>query len=290
MQFTRLTADDRSHFEQHGYLIVPNALTSDQVARLIAASDRLIASDERRGRQTLDNGRYDSFRNVVARDPAFLELLTHPATAPLVVQLLSPNIQLHTSHLIYKQADHPDECGRRSPGWHRDINTCPNDLGHRATPRLEIKVCFQLSNASQPGCGQTLLARGSHRLTTDLLRHADGDPDAIVEPLLSPGDALLFENRTWHAGGHNASGYTRKSVMFGYSYRWMRPDDYLTQDDELLQRCDPIQRQLLGGCGGLFEKDGSFTASGTERPLNDWCDQHGVNAAWKHLGETTHAL
>jgi ectoine hydroxylase-related dioxygenase (phytanoyl-CoA dioxygenase family) len=271
MDFTELSLEERAFFEQNGYLIVRNALPQEQVERLIDAGDRLIGSDSKRGRQTLDGGRYDCFRNCIALDPAFLEL--------------------HTSHLIYKGADAAADTGRRSPGWHRDINTCPSDLGHHATPRLEVKICYQLSDASRPGCGQTLLAPGSHRLRGELPRDDQGDPAEIIEPLLAPGDALLFENRTWHAGGHNRSGYTRKSVMFGYSYRWMRPDDYIMQENELLARCTAIQRQLLGGLGGLFAEDGSFHAMGTDRPLDDWCAKYGIGSAWERADlETLHAL
>ena len=70
--------------------------------------------------------------------------------------------------------------------------------------------------------------------------------------------------------------------MFGYSYRWMRPDDYLVQDEDLLARCNPIQSQLLGGAGGLYDREGRFHAFGTERPLDDWCAAHNIDEAQRH--------
>jgi ectoine hydroxylase-related dioxygenase (phytanoyl-CoA dioxygenase family) len=243
----------------------------------------LVDSHERRGRQCLNDGRYDGFRNCIARDPVFLPLLTNDSTVPVVVQLLSPNIQLHTSHLIYKKPD-PDgaESQRREPGWHRDINTSPTDVGYAALPRMEIKVAYQLSDASTPGCGQTLVAPGSHLLHEPLQRPNGRDPERWIEPLLEPGDAMLFENRTWHAGGANRCGRTRKVVMFGYSYHWLRPDDYVEQNSDLIQHCDPIGRQLLGGTGRLTATDGSFNAAGSERPLVEWCRKHRVDPGWRH--------
>jgi len=280
MRFTPLSHDERLAFERDGYLIVRNALDQQTVDAIIDVSDRLVASEQMYGRQRSENGKYDGFRNCIALDPAYLPLLTQETTLPRVLQLMSPNLQLHTSHLIYKAPDENSQA-RRSPGWHRDINTLPSDLGHHATSRVEIKVAFQLSNAPGHGCGQTIVAPGSHRLRTALALGEDGDPADFVEPLLAPGDAMLFENRTWHAGGYNLSSQTRKTLMFGYSYRWMRPDDYINQDEELLSRCDPIQLQLLGGTGGLFAPNGEFRSWGTERPLNDWCKEHGIGNAWK---------
>ena len=53
-------------------------------------------------------------------------------------------------------------------------------------------------------------------------------------PSVSPGDVLLFENRTWHAGGVNTSGRTRKCVMMQYAYRWVKPIDYVEHPPSLM--------------------------------------------------------
>ena len=82
-----------------------NALDSATISTLIEAGDRLIASDRTVNRQSRFNGRYDGFRNAVTLDDAFIPLLTHSTILPLVVQLLGANLQLMTSHLIYKQPD-----------------------------------------------------------------------------------------------------------------------------------------------------------------------------------------
>ncbi len=281
LPFIPLSQQQRQQFEENGFLIIPKMLDTAQVEELIAVGDRLVHSPIQQNRQCLDNGRYDGFRNCVSMDPAFLKLTTHPTALSAVTQLMSPNLQIHTSHLIYKSPDDPNEVGRRSPGWHRDINTMPKDLGPHATPRMEIKVCYQLSDASHPGHGQTLLSPGSHLLREQLELNSDGDPKAVIEPLLKPGDAVLFENRTYHAGGHNKSGIMRKNIMIGYSYRWMSPDDYIAQEPHLLEQCTPIQQQLLGGMGGLFDDKGHFKHLGTHRPLNEWCTTHGIEQSWK---------
>lgn len=93
----------------------------------------------------------------------------------------------------------------------------------------------------------TLLAPGSHRLKQGIkIPEGRPDPEGSVELRLKAGDAVFFENRTWHAGALNLSGRTRKAVMFGYAFRWMKPIDYAIQSKTLTNRMDDIGKQLLG--------------------------------------------
>ena len=48
------------------------------------------------------------------------------------------------------------------------------------------------------------------------------------------GSAFLFEQRTYHSIGHNWAGFPRKTVFFGYGYRWVKPMDYIAMPDELV--------------------------------------------------------
>ena len=111
---------------------------------------------------------------------------------PLLVQLLSPNIHLHSTTVIYKRPENRNDPPFRR-GWHRDIRI-PKDLGHEQLPLVGIKVCYCLTDFQQPNCGMTLMARGSHRLPGPLtLRKGDVDPlDVEVCDLqLNAGDACF---------------------------------------------------------------------------------------------------
>ena len=168
---------------------------------------------------------------------------------PLVVQLLSPNIQLHSLTLIYKRPVNPDGVPFRR-GWHRDIRI-PKDLGHRDLPRVGIKICYCLTDFHKPNSGMTLFARKSH-LSPEALKIRKGtiDPEdvEVCDLTLNAGDAVLFENRIFHTAAPNRSDRVSKVLMYGYAYRWLKPEVYLeTPDETLLQKADPIERQLLGG-------------------------------------------
>lgn len=278
MEFTAITDEQRNTFESEGYLIVRNAVDEDYRNRLIEAGDRLASSDRQEFRSEMrgKHGR-DGFRNIVAIDEIFQPLLTLSTTVPLVMQLLGPRIQLHTSHLIwaYPSPDNTPDDYRR-PGWHRDIERMTRDLGDDVQPRVEIKVAYYLSDSSTPGCGQTLFVPGSHRLSAPpAWRDGEADPDGAVEPLVHAGDAVLFENRTWHAAGPNISGRTRKTIMFGYSHRWMRPDDYVTQPESLLSRCTDLERSFVE-IQSNFDDKGHFEPGGHSYALDDWAEEHGI--------------
>ena len=102
-----LSNEEIRQFDDEGYLIVRNVLDSDTIAELIEVSDQLMASDRRENRQHNSNGLYDSFRNCISINDAFIPLLAQKTILPVVAQLLGAHLQLMTSHLIYKHPDPP---------------------------------------------------------------------------------------------------------------------------------------------------------------------------------------
>jgi ectoine hydroxylase-related dioxygenase (phytanoyl-CoA dioxygenase family) len=135
----------------------------------------------------------------------------------------------------------------KGEGWHRDGGQSPSEM-QEPHPRLFLKVAYLLSDQSEPGRGNTQVVPGSNRLIGRPAQ-AEGAPHpyGAFEILGKPGDAFLFEQRTWHAVGPNLSDITRKTLFMGYGYRWVRAMDYLAPCPDLLARAaNPIQRQLLG--------------------------------------------
>jgi len=250
MDFVPLTSDQRTALAEDGFLVVRKALNPEIVAQLTEESDRLAGAFLRKP-EISGKPEYNhlDLRRGLLKEKTLLALVTNSTTVPLVVQLLSPNIHLHSTTIIYKRPENADDPPFRR-GWHRDIRI-PKDLGHEQLPLVGIKICYCLTDFPQPSCGMTLMARGSHRLPGPLKV-----PKGAVDPLdvevcdlqLSAGDALFFENRTYHTAAPNRSDRVSKVVIYGYAYRWMKPEVYLENPDERqLLAMDPITRQLLGG-------------------------------------------
>ncbi len=261
MKFTALQPDQRQSFDDNGYLVVPSALSTAEVDALTQISDRMIEQFERTEGQP-----YVQRRPGIVQEPAFHPLLAHDATLPLVVQLLSPNIHLHTTAIIYK---FPEERGGASArGWHRDIGLT-QDLGHAHSVRAGIKVGYCLTDFHEPQSGFTLFAPGSHKLPTPLpIPSGQVDPEGAVDLHLNAGDAFLFENRVYHTSAPNLSQRISKVIIFGYSYRWMggRRDnmEQVWPDHSVLEPLDEIRKQLLGGACDA---------------LDMWAQEHGIAPA-----------
>ena len=271
MDFIQLTEDQRRSFAEDGYLVVPNALDRDTVDQLLNEADQLCApflnKPELAGKPEYN---HLDLRRGLLKHKALLALVANSTTVPLLVQLLSPNIHLHSTTVIYKRPETPDTPSFRR-GWHRDIRI-PKDLGHEKLPLVGIKVCYCLTDFHHPNSGMTLMARGSH-LRTEPLKISKGEVDPsdveVKDPRLNAGDALFFENRIFHTAAPNRSDRTSKVVIYGYAYRWMKPEVYLDNPDEQqLLTVDPITRQLLGGY-----RDVDTPAWALER----WARRHGVS-------------
>lgn len=249
VEFVRLSEEQRRSFESDGFLVVPEALRQEAVEQLTGAGDRLAEAFINKP-TVVGRPEYNhlDLRPGLLREPVLRDLVVNGPTVSLVIQLLSPNIHLHSTALIYKRPESPSDPPFRR-GWHRDIRM-PKDLGHSRLPLVGIKICYCLTDFHKPQCGLTLMARGSHRRTTPLEIEKGGvDPTdtEVCDLRLNAGDALLFENRIFHTAAPNRSTRTSKVLMYGYSYRWMKPEVYLEHlDVRLLDGVDPVARQLLG--------------------------------------------
>lgn len=262
MQLARLTKEQWETFDRDGMLIVRNALDDAFLERLTEAGDH-IASDFLA--QT-DNKYLQERRDILHQDAIF-DLVAHSPTVPLVIQLLSPNLHLQSAAIIYK---HPEAPGTppAAKGWHRDIGIT-SDLGHDKLPLVGIKVAHCLTDFRAPNSGFTTYVPGSHRRPKPIgIRNSEYAPPGAKDLILNRGDVVLAENRVYHSATLNLSDRTSKVVMFGYSYRWMKPDENLDPPDQrLLDKADPITRQLLGGYSAVET---------VPRTLLDWAAENSV--------------
>src|ERR1044071_31853 len=106
MDFVRLTTEQRQSFDRDGFLVVANALGSDAVDRLVEACDRLSGPFLTKPK-LFDRPEYNhiDLRPGILREEALFDLIDNGTTVPLVVQLLGPNIHLHSTTLIYKRPE-----------------------------------------------------------------------------------------------------------------------------------------------------------------------------------------
>ncbi len=258
-----MTQQQRADFDEKGFVILEDFLTKGELKRLLAAVEE-VAEKVRRA-EGLGPGDPFAVRNALSHHEAFLDLIDHPRMLPLVVDAIGWNIQIRTTHLDFRppypeglQPGHlgvgdgaDQDMGYRNLSWHPDLASSSLFMAPSLDGRLpfmEIKVFYVLSDLSEPQSGNLWMVPGSHLRSPEELREMGRqvDPEEALELRLKPGAAVLWRTAVWHCVGPNLSNKTRKIMHIGYHYRWLRPTDYVTQDQTLVDRSTPIRKQLLG--------------------------------------------
>ena len=266
------TDEQLKAFNDTGYLIVEDAINPEMVDALEAVADRLDA--EERAKTGLASHKLLSKFRTVIEDDILLELLDNKKVFPLLWDILGWNIQLYISHLIMYPPE-PSDTPRiaKAAHWHQDGGRPVPEM-ERPHPRLSLKVSYWLTDVTDRDNGAMRLIPGSHKLDTrppNKGNNPHGDPEGAIDLLVKRGTAVLFDRRMWHSRGWNFSDVTRKVLFMGYSYRWLRGLDYNLMPEEVLEKCDPIRRQLLGD--GVDVK-GWWQPTDADVPLKTWIAEH----------------
>ena len=109
------------------------------------------------------------------------------------------------------------------------------------------QIAFVLSDQTDPASGATAIVPGSNRIMGEPpVDPETGLPYGAIQMNLPAGSAFMFEQRTYHSIRQNWSGQDRRTIFMGYAYRWVKPMDYIQMPRSLVNRCSPLQKQLIG--------------------------------------------
>ena len=156
-------------------------------------------------------------------------------------------------------------------GFHQDSGRLNLDIETNPRPRISLKVAFFLTDASQPGRGNFVVVPGSHLGNVFPGESRSEMPEGGMQVCVPKGSAVIFDRRIWHSSSTNYWNSPRRTLFYGYSYRWLRPRDNMTVD-HFMARSDPIRRQLLGASpsGGF----GYTSPKPEDVPLKAWIEEH----------------
>ncbi len=250
-----ITEEQQHQFDEDGFFLIEDALSRDQLQRLISATDEIDA--RYRSEQGIAPDEPFQVRNALACHEEFFNLVDKPDILPLVVDTMGCNIQIRTSHMDVRppmsrdSADAELGSGASFFPWHSDGPNFGFPITNGVLPFMEVKVGYYLTDLTTHNSGAICVVKGSHKLSPELIHDPDFKipPDDIFEVNVKPGTAMLWRTALWHCVTPNLSDHARKCLYFGYHHRWIRPSDYMHQSPDLLDRCTPIQRQLLGELG-----------------------------------------
>jgi hypothetical protein len=249
----RLTEEQKRQWAIDGYLVLKGVLSRPEIDRLIREVDRLHRKHVLQNKDA-DRKKGIDRRNVMEDSDAFVGLIDHPATFGVVLDLIGPYIQLSMSEVIVRPPN-PDFKGY----IHTDGGQAMRHIRVTETSwPLQLKIQYFLTDVRKPHSGNFTLFPGSH-----LRPYPEGEAPITVETpgavqlCVEAGDAAVFPHSLWHGVSPNLSPRPRKTLIYCYSQMCFRAFDFEKPTPELLERCTPRQRRLLGDLGYAW-KPGSY--------------------------------
>lgn len=217
--FTAITDAQAEHFDEHGFLVIDDVFSPDEIAAVTAVLDQrdaeveaFLAGMENERFSIAEAGAITFAPNLAHRDDVLRSFATHPRLLGLCSDLVGDDVDLYWDQAVYKKPQKP----RRFP-WHQDNGYTLVD------PQYYLTCWVALTDATvDNGCPQ--VAPGLHRLGT--LEHHYIDPlgwqifdeasDVEVAPVRA-GGVVVFSSLTPHLTGPNTTPDVRKAYILQYS-------------------------------------------------------------------------
>jgi ectoine hydroxylase-related dioxygenase (phytanoyl-CoA dioxygenase family) len=191
-----------------GYVVLPDlidASTLDRIRRQIAPH---LASAPF-GRNDFEGLRSQRLYALLAKAPAVVDLVVHPAVLAVLDELLEPSYLLSANIAINV---HPGETRQM---LHADDGFCRLARPRRALGASAIWAIDDFTDTN----GATEILPASH-LFGDEVVAPDDDRVRTIE--MSAGSAVVFFGTTLHRGGANRSNTTRLGITPQYCEGWIR--------------------------------------------------------------------
>jgi ectoine hydroxylase-related dioxygenase (phytanoyl-CoA dioxygenase family) len=217
--FRRLGTDEARQFDREGFVVLPDLVEPETLARVVAETDRFEAKVDAAlqraegGRVAIaESGAITFATHLVARSACLAALSRHPALLDVCADLLGPDVNLYWDQAVYKKPEKP----RRFP-WHQD-----NGYAY-VEPQQYLTIWLALTDAhAANGCPQ--IAPGLHRRGTLAHRYVEplgwecfADPPRRVVAEVPAGGAAVFSSLTPHLTGPNTTSRVRKAYILQYA-------------------------------------------------------------------------
>lgn len=206
-----MTEEEAFRFDLEGYLVLKQVLSPDEVASL-----RAIASERSPAAQ---RPAYHRAFGASAWGASYAALIDHPKIVPYLLDVLGPKFRLDHDYCIVAttggrdQDLHGGATGKNADHWYsyRD-----------GVIRCGLTVVTFVLTPARAGDGGFCCIPGSHKsnfidsLPRDVTTYRRM-PDYVVQPVLEPGDVVIFTEALIHGTVPWAAEHERVAVVYKYS-------------------------------------------------------------------------
>jgi hypothetical protein len=227
-----MTPEEKFLFDLHGYLVIKNVLTPEEVAELNAVAD------EKFPRPAGHKGQRVS--RVSHWAPAYQRLIDHSKILPYLIELIEPKFRLDHDYCIFM---HEGDAGGNLHGGE----------GHEGDHWYKVRdgrilnglcVVEYLLTPAGEGDGGFVCIPGTHKthflssIPRDVLRMERTVP-YVVQPVGEPGDVIFFTEALVHGTRPWRAQHERRALLYKYSpghsawsQRYYNPEEYPDLTDQ----------------------------------------------------------
>lgn len=233
----------KAQLDREGWLLIENALPEPERLTLLDKLNRTYASLEKEERNTYPGNVGKTERlilNLHNKDGAFIDLIDHPVTFPLVSHMLQDGSYNNSEPFIVTQFSARDPHKGAAPQQLHIDSRFPGP------PFALMTITLWMLNDFTVESGATRLVPGSHK-------RASYPQDGVLQPdeltVQAPaGSVLIYNGSAWHGGGEKLKDLERWSVIISYARWWMKPafDMTLSTPPEIYNNLSDPRRELFG--------------------------------------------
>lgn len=228
---TTLSAGEKEQLDRMGFIVLPDIMDADWLARLRLAFE----ADEPSEPTTKQTGTRHP-EDLIRKDDAFDGVYTHPKLLAVVHHIL------HRAFRVSALAGRDPLPGFGLQGLHADWPFRAHYEPYYAVTALWLLDDFTATN------GATRLIPGSHLwkrpLPKSMQQPNTNHPEQQIV-IAKAGSVLAFNGHLYHSGTRNESNLSRRVLQLTYVAREAARVN--TAPDNLPDRLSPAARYLVGG-------------------------------------------
>jgi hypothetical protein len=224
--------------DELGYAVIerlqPPALMDRLLADIAPHADRTPVC-----RQEFFGGALKMFTGIIAKSPAYVELLDTPLVSAVAEAVLGDDPLLNATAMYIL------ETGGRGQTLHQDESTYSPAVRRRpGDPHIMTNSMWAATDFTAEN-GATRLIPGSHRWPPD---RVPGPDDTVIQLTMERGSYAVWLGSTWHGGGINRTAQPRIGAEMGFNPGWLRPyeAELLVVPPMLARELPDRVRSLLG--------------------------------------------